>query len=103
MEYPGNGGYRNDLGDVSDGTPESCMLGYGLSGGKGFLWVSLPFIEVAADGSKQNCLQWWGDIQETKRYCAATVRDICERYGGMALGSFFVAFHEVRLRAITSA
>lgn len=82
VEYPGNGGYRNDLGDVSDGTPESCMLGYGLSGGKGFLWLSLPFVEVAADGSKRNCRQWWGDIQETKRYCEATVRNICERYGG---------------------
>ena len=82
VEYPGNGGYRNDLGDVSDGTPESCLLGYGLSGGEGFLWVSLPFVEVAADGSRRNCLQWWGDVEETKRYCAATVRDVCNRYGG---------------------
>ena len=82
VEYPGNGGYRNDLGDVSDGTPESCMLGYGLSGGQGFLWVSLPFVEVTADGSKRNCLRWWGDVEETKRYCTATVRDVCERYGG---------------------
>lgn len=82
VEYPGNGGYRNDLGDVSDGTPDSCMLGYGLSGGNGFIWVSLPFIEVTADGSMRNCPQWWGDVEETKRYCVATVRDICERYGG---------------------
>lgn len=82
VEYPGNGGYRNDLGDASDGTPESCLLGYGLSGGNGFLWVSLPFVEVAADGSKRNCLEWWGDVEETKRYCAATVRDVCNRYGG---------------------
>ncbi len=82
VEYPGNGGYRNDLGDVSDGTPDSCMLGYGLSGGNGFLWVSLPFVEVAADGSQRNCVQWWGNVEETKRYCAAAVQDICERYGG---------------------
>lgn len=82
VEYPGNGGYRNDLGDVSDGTPESCILGYGLSGGEGFLWVSLPFVEVSEDGSKRNCLQWWGTIDETKRYCKATVKDVCERYGG---------------------
>jgi hypothetical protein len=73
VEYPGNGGYRNDLGDVSDGTPDSCLLGYGLSGGNGFLWASLPFVEVAADGSKRNCLKWWGNVEETKRYCAATV------------------------------
>jgi hypothetical protein len=82
VEYPGNGGYRNDLGDVSDGTPESCMLGYGLSGGAGFLWVCLPFVDVTTDGVKRNCVQWWGNVEETKRYCAATVRDVCERYGG---------------------
>jgi len=82
VEYPGNGGYRNDLGDVSDGTPDSCMLGYGLSGGAGMIWVSLPFVDVAADGSKRNCLRWWGNVEETKRYCTATVRDVCERYGG---------------------
>jgi hypothetical protein len=82
VEYPGNGGYRNKLGDTSDGTPESCMLGFGLSGGNGFLWLSLPFVEVRADGSKRNCLTWWGSIDETKRYCRATVRDVCERYGG---------------------
>jgi hypothetical protein len=84
VEYPGNGGYRNDLGDTSEGTPESCMLGYGLSTGKGFLWVSLPFIEITSDGGKRNCLQWWGDTDETKRYCIATVQDVCQRYGGDA-------------------
>jgi hypothetical protein len=82
VEYPGNGGYRNDLGDVSDGTPESCMLGYGLSAGEGFLWLSLPFVEVSSQGSKQNCKQWWGDVEETKRYCITTVMDVCKRYGG---------------------
>lgn len=82
VEYPGNGGYRNDLGDVSDGTPESCMLGYGLSGGKGFVWLCLPFVEVARDGTKRNCHQWWGDLEESKRYCMATVKGVCQRYGG---------------------
>lgn len=82
VEFPGNGGFRNDLGDVSDGTPASCMLGYGLSGGSGFLWVSLPFVDVAADGTQRNCLTWWGNLEATKKYCLATVRDICQRYGG---------------------
>lgn len=82
VEFPGNGGYRNELGDVSDGTPDSCMLGYGLSAGKGCIWVSLPFVEISADGSKKNCKQWWGDIEESKRYCIATVTDVCQKYGG---------------------
>ena len=82
VEYPGNGDYRNALGDVSDGTPESCVLGYGLSAGKGFIWICLPFVEVAADGTKRNCRHWWGNVEETKRYCIATVQDACERFGG---------------------
>lgn len=82
IEFPGNGGYRNALGDVSDGSPGGCVLGYGLSGGEGFLWVALPFVEKSPDGSKRNALTWWGDVEESKRYCEATVRDVCTRYGG---------------------
>ena len=84
VEFAGNGGFRNKLGDVSDGTVDGCVLGYGLSGGEGFIWVCLPFVELAADGTKHNCMTWWGDVAETKRYCMATVRDVCARYGGDA-------------------
>ncbi len=84
VEFAGNGGYRNKLGDVSEGTVDGCVLGYGLSGGEGFLWVCLPFVEVGADGTKENCAKWWGDVAETKRYCMATVADVCARYGGDA-------------------
>lgn len=83
VEYPGNGGYRNPLGDISDGTVEGCKLGYGLSAGEGFIWISMPFVEMA-DGTKRNALRWWGNVEETKRYCIATVRDICARFGGDA-------------------
>lgn len=82
IEYPGNGGFRNTFGDVCDGTVESCMLGYGLSGGSGYIWICLPFVEVTARGDKQNSAKWWGDVSETKRYCLATVRDACRRYSG---------------------
>ncbi len=81
VEYAGNGGYTNKLGDTSDGTVEGCMLGYGLSAGRGFIWIVLPFVEVDA-GRKRNATKWWGDIAETKRYCLATVRDVCRRFGG---------------------
>lgn len=82
VEFPGNGGFRNDLGDVSDGTVDGCQLGYGLSRGKDFVWICLPFISVNADGTKSHCTTWWGDVAETKRYCISTVREVCERYGG---------------------
>ena len=81
VEYAGNGGYSNKLGDVSEGTVEGCMLGYGLSAGKGFIWVVVPFVEIV-DGKKRNAVKWWGDITETKKYCIATVNDFCERFGG---------------------
>lgn len=84
VEYAGNGGFQNALGDGSDGSVESCVLGYGLSGGERYIWLCLPFIEIAPNGTKRNCTRWWGDIPETKRYCIETVRDVCKRYGGDA-------------------
>ena len=81
VEYAGNGNYRNKFGDVSDGSVEGCRLGYGISGGRGFICVCLPYVEVK-DGAKTNAVLWWGDVEESKRYCIATVRDVCARYGG---------------------
>jgi hypothetical protein len=78
VEYPGNGGYSNALGDVSEGTVEGCMMGYGLSGGTGFIWISMPFVSAAG----QNAVKWWGDIESTKRYCIRTVNAVCEQYNG---------------------
>lgn len=81
VEYPGNGGYRNEYGDVCTGLPEGCNLGYGASGGEGFIWVCLPFVDKSP-GRLEPALKWWGDVEETKRYCFATVREVCARYGG---------------------
>ncbi len=80
-EYAGNGNYRNKFGDVSEGTVEGSSLGYGLSGGRGFLWVCLPYVG-AKDGVKGNITQWWGDVDETTRYAAATLRLLTEKFDG---------------------
>ena len=82
VEYGGNGAYRDQHGDTCDGTVEGCRLGFGLSGGKGYLWLCLPFVEITPEGEKQNAVKWWGNVEETKRYCIATVGDVCERWGG---------------------
>lgn len=81
VEYGGNGGYRNAFGDTCDGTPEGCNLGYGLSGGVDYIWICLPFVDVR-DGRKTNARRWWGDPEETIRYCLETVRHACSVHGG---------------------
>jgi hypothetical protein len=91
VEYAGNGGYRNAYGDVSEGTVEGCRLGYGVSGGRGFLWLCLPFVERSDDGWR-NAAKWWGDIDETKRYCLATVREAYARGGGDEQAVVFCGF-----------
>ncbi|MDB6140068.1 MAG: hypothetical protein JWO94_3140 [Verrucomicrobiaceae bacterium] len=83
VEYAGNGGYANKLGDTSDGSVEGCMLGYGLSAGHGYIWVCMPYVEINA-GQKRNASKWWGDVAETKKYCQATVQEICTRFNGDA-------------------
>lgn len=81
IEYPGNGNYKNAFGDVSDGMPEGCHLGYGLTAGVGAIWVCLPFVEKTDDGFC-NAVTWWGDIVETKHYCRLIVDQVCATYGG---------------------
>lgn len=79
MEYPGNGGFKNALGDRSQGRVQDCKLGYGLSGGKGIIWVSLPFVDPKAG---KHAIKWWGDPAATADYCKQTVARICREYGG---------------------
>jgi hypothetical protein len=84
VEYAGNGNYRNKLGDVSTGRPEGSKLGYGMSAGKGFIWVCLPYLN---DAGNDIAITWWGDKptynpQPTLKYCREAVPWICRKYGG---------------------
>jgi hypothetical protein len=84
VELAGNGGYRNQFGDVCTGRPEGCKLGYGISAGKDFIWVCMPY--VRNDG-KELALKWWGDqpnydVQPTVDYLSKTVPWLCRQYGG---------------------
>lgn len=80
-EYAGNGIYTNKFGDYSAGTVEGSNLGYGISGGKGFIWVCLPYVG-RKDGKLTNIPQWWGDVEETKKYSLLAVTEVCANYGG---------------------
>lgn len=79
VEFPGNGGYSNALNDVSKGRVQDCKLGYGLSGGKGMIWVSLPFVDPQTG---KHALKWWGNPDATADYCKQTVARICREFGG---------------------
>jgi hypothetical protein len=89
VEYPGNGPFENEYGDRCTGEVEGCNLGYGISGGKGFIWVCLPFI--SRDHSR-NQLKWWGDIRATVEYCKTVVPRICKEYGGDPSAVFLTGF-----------
>ena len=79
VEYAGNGNYRNQFGDVSEGTVDGSNLGYGISGGKGFIWLCLPYVNLE---TRRNQPLWWGDADATVAYAKQAVRLTCERYGG---------------------
>jgi hypothetical protein len=86
VEYAGNGHYRNRFGDESRGRPEDSCLGYGLSGGRGFVWVCLPYLSANGSG---NVITWWGDrptyeVGPTVDHCVRVIDDVCKRYSGDA-------------------
>ena len=62
VEYTGN--KYPECG--STGEVKDANLGYGISGGQGFIWVSMPYIE---ERGKKNALMWWGDKNATVDYC----------------------------------
>ena len=84
VELAGNGPYKNGFGDVSTGHPEGSKMGYGISGGEGFIWVCLPYLNNAGTA---NVTKWWGnapkyDAGPTVAYCKNAVPWICKKYGG---------------------
>ncbi len=89
VEYPGNGPFRNKLGDVSSGRVDGCQLGYGISGGRGAILIALPFV---AANHKQPQLQWWGDVEATVDYCKVVVAQVCKEFGGNPGAVFLAGF-----------
>jgi hypothetical protein len=89
IEYAGNGSYSNRFGDVCDGQVESSKLGYGASGGKGFIWVCAPFI---SQDRTRNQPTWWGDVDATASYCTGVVAEVCAAYGGDPSAVFLAGF-----------
>lgn len=85
VEYTGNKApFCNSSGEVKD-----ANLGYGMSGGQRFIWVTMPYIEK---GRKENAVTWWGDTQATVDYCKVNLPRICQKFGGDPDNVFLCGF-----------
>lgn len=85
VEYTGNRFEKcGSTGEVKD-----ANLGYGLTGGRDFIWVTMPYI---AENRKKNTDMWWGDHLATVDYCSRNVPRICQQFGGDAHKVFLCGF-----------
>lgn len=85
VEYTGN----RHPASGSTGEVKDANLGYGMSGGEGCIWVSMPYI---AEGGLENALSWWGDRQATIAYCKVNLPRICRQFGGDPDNVFICGF-----------
>ena len=76
VEYPGNIFFVP--GCFSTGLPDQCVIGHGMSQGSGAIWVSLPFIDAAAD---RIVTDGWGDPDDTADYALRVVEHLSDRFG----------------------
>ena len=79
VDYAGN----NFISLFCTGAPEDVSLGYGLTEGKGFIWICMPM--VSAGSPAYNATSGMGDMSSTSLtldYCLKTVKQVCEDYGG---------------------
>jgi hypothetical protein len=75
VEYTGNEfPPGKGSGEVKD-----ANLGFGMSGGKDFIWVVMPYVQ---QGKTENTIKWWGDRKATIDYCKVNLPRICEQFGG---------------------
>ncbi|MBN2449551.1 MAG: hypothetical protein JXR77_04140 [Lentisphaeria bacterium] len=73
----------------STGRVEDANLGYGLTGGRRFLWMVLPCVEK---GRTRNAVTWWGDREATVAYCKANLPRLCREFGGDPDNVFLCGF-----------
>ena len=85
VEYTGN---KFPPGKGS-GEVKDANLGYGMSGGKGFIWVTMPYVQK---GRKENAVTWWGDKQATVDYCKVNLPRIYKQFGGDVDNVFVCGF-----------
>ncbi|MEK0446060.1 MAG: hypothetical protein RLZZ399_1381 [Verrucomicrobiota bacterium] len=77
VEYPGNFFFSPEC--YSSGLPDQCVIGYGITRGKGAICLSMPFVDRAAGKIAED---GWGNADDTADYALRMVEEICTRFGG---------------------
>lgn len=85
VEYTGN----RFIEAGSTGQAKDANFGYGLSGGKRFIWICMPYIKK---GGQENEVMWWGDREATIQYCKDNLPRICQQFGGDSKNIFICGF-----------
>jgi hypothetical protein len=77
VEYPGNVFFAPAC--YSTGLPDQCVIGYGMTQGRGAICLGLPFVDRAGGRVVEN---GWGNADETADHAGRLVAEVCSRFGG---------------------
>ena len=77
VEYPGNFFYAPAC--YSTGMPEQCVIGYGMTKGKGAICLGMPFVDRSTGKIAEN---GWGNADDTADYVMRMVAEVCAKFGG---------------------
>lgn len=86
-EYPGNIWFVP--GCYSTGLPDQCVMGYGMTQGRGAITVGLPFVDRRKIGPVES---GWGDADQTADYAIRMMEHVCDRWGGDRKNLFLAGF-----------
>lgn len=110
IEFPGNQFFHADK-CWSTGRPEDCIMGYGMTQGRGAIWISLPFVnqdigETAEIGFGSN------DGDDTVDYTFRVIDELCSKWmadrdrifmGGFSRGAIACGYIGLRNDKIAKA
>ena len=97
VEYPPNQYARGD--HSFSGSVNDTQLGYYQSGGEGFIWVSMPFIDTTPS-SPREARTWWGngEVRDPQgealsaEYTRVNMPRILDQFGGDPASVFVTGF-----------
>lgn len=98
-KYPVIVEYAPNRTNVFDGTVEDTQMGYYQSGGEGFIWITMPFIDYTTTPAKV-ATTWWGNgsvddpigEQLSAEYTKTNLIRTLEKYGGDPSSVFLTGF-----------